>query len=264
MRKKISKKLSNKILTKTDIIKLADHLHTVYNSLKSDRKKFLITLHCEDSENYEIENTRFGKNADLLDLKRVDKIEIYLIDYNRDKRISISLNQNEYDWSNTFAIEGNDESWVNNHNVKINDFVKSWKPQNKLFSKYKSLLFHFISLNIGLLLIRTIIHLLNSLGYKSVDSNENDGLMGFLMDKLISSFPSSKYIIAGILSWFIGMWIVIMFWDNIVRYFEKLWPSIEFDFGPNHKRYPKNKRNAIGVVVSLVLIPIILQIIYSL
>ena len=264
MKKKISKKISNKIITKPNIIKLVDHLHTVYNSLKSDNKKFLVTILCDESEKYEIENTRLGKNAELLDLKRVEKIEIDIIDYRRDKRISIELSQNEYDWSNTFLIEGSDESWVNNHNIKIHDYINSWKPQNKWFSKYKSVLFHFISLNIGLFSIRTLIYLMNSLGYKPEDTKESEGFLGFLMDKMLASFPSSKYLLLGLISWAFGMWILIMFWGSIVRYFDRLWPSIEFDFGPDHKRYPKNKRKAISVVVSLVVIPIILQLLYSL
>ncbi len=266
MRKSIRKQIKGKIFSRDDIIRLNNRFFTIFQSTESEHKNYTITLNCDDHETLEFENTDLSvKNLDVLDVKKILHISMIFRDYRNNKSVQLSLSHGSSSWHNDFVVDGNDTSWVDSTDKSFSDIFKAVKPQNHLFEKYKRFLFHLISLNIGYFFIRSFVLVLQKLGYKTVetDSSESNPFI-FILDYIVENVPLFKYILIAIISWLVGIWIIFMFWDKIENYLLSLWPSIEFDFGPEHKKTQKNVRKAIGIIFSLILIPIILQIIFSL
>ena len=261
MNKKISKSISQKIINKEDLFRLSNLTFNEYKKSKSEHKKFNITINCENNEVYKFENINLKKDESVLDLKRILHLSFSFTDYINNKGIAINLSQGNDNWNNNYVVEGDKESWVNSTNQKIQDILDSIRPQNNLFAKSKRVLFHILSINFGFLFLKILFILLDKFGYKPGDSYQSNPFV-FLMDKIIDIFPFLKYILLALISWAFGACILILFWDKLEIYLEDLWPSIEFDFGPEHKKYPKNKRKAIAVIISLIIIPLILQLIF--
>lgn len=263
MKKKISKKISNKIVTEQDIKEILDYLFTVYSEIDTRSKTFSISLYSNDSEVYEIQDTLIEDEINILRLKRISKISVYLSDYSHGKKISLELSQDSDYYTNTLTIESNDENWVNNQSIKLKEFIDSWKPQNTLFSKYKNFLLHFFATNIGLLFIKVLNNLFAYIGYKSKSTSNDEGFLVFIIQKMVLAFPLSKYLIIGLFSWLVGIIICALFWTSIEEKLLKLWPTIEFDFGPEHLKHSKRNRKLIWYIFTLVILPIILQFVFT-
>lgn len=263
MKKKISKKISYKIINEQDLKTIFDYIFSIYSDFDSNSKTFSIKLYSDDSEIYEIQETLNYDELSVLNIKRISKVIVYISDYRLNFRLSLELCQDSDYLTNVLDIESNDENWVNNQFIKMNNIIDSWKPQNRLFSKYKNLLLHFLAINIGLLFIKIINNASIYFGYKSSTTTEGEGIWIFLIRKIITDYPFANYIFIGIVSWLIGWIICVMFWSGLEEKIQKLWPIIEFDFGPEHLKFSKNKRTILMYFFTLVILPILLQILIS-
>lgn len=263
MKKKITKKIKDKIISKENIINLIDYLYRTYEEIESDLKTFNISLYTNNSEVFEIENASITDDIQLLEIKRIEKIDIYLSNIRSAKKIDIELCQDSNKWSNTLKIESEDQIWVNNQNLRISELIESWKPQNKMFSKYKEILFHFLSINLGFIFFELLAKLLTIFDYKSSLKTDQSDIWKFLIEKITTQFPASIYVFIGLFSWLIGMFFVSLFWYKLEDKLLNLWPSIEFDFGPEHLKFAKKRRNIIWLVVTLIILPILLQILFT-
>jgi uncharacterized membrane protein YjgN (DUF898 family) len=63
-------------------------------------------------------------------------------------------------------------------------------------------------------------------------------------------------------------WFIVWIWGmsiigGLFYKLKTLWPSIEFDFGPEHFKKEKRTRKTMWIVLSLIIIPLVLQIIFS-
>lgn len=263
MNKKISRPINQKIFNKNDLLRLSNFIFHEYKKSKSEHKKFNISINCENNESYEFANNNLMKDESVLDFKRILHLNFSFIDYRNNKKINISISQGNSDWNNNYIVEGDMEDWVNSTNQKLQDILASIKPQNTIFMKSKKILFHILSITFGVLFVKVLVILLVKFDYKS-DNTDLSNPFIFLIDKLVNTFPFFKDILAILISWTVGAFLLFPFWNKIEKYLEALWPSIEFDFGPEHKRYSKNKRKAIAVIISLIVIPYILPYILKL
>ena len=78
--------------------------------------------------------------------------------------------------------------------------------------------------------------------------------------QLLKDNPIILNIFILILSWIWGMSLIRWRFDRI----KYLWPSVEFDFGPEHFKKEKNNRKTLRIIGSLIVIPLILQLIFRL
>jgi len=260
MKKRIYQNIKDKIISKQNIIVLINHIFNIYEGLESAHKKITISLHTTDSEVYEIENSNLDSNNNILDIKRIENIKIDLTDYRNDKHFSINLSQGDDKWSNNLVIGSKDELWVNNQKIMLEESIKSWQPQNVYYSRYKDLLLHFLAICVGLLIIKIVVLFSDQSIQDTTSETTDPGRFLLFLGKLLESIPLTRYLFIAVISWIVGSGIVIFtIWFKIDNYLSDLWPSIEFDFGPEHFKFSKRRRKSIGVIITLIVLPVILR-----
>jgi hypothetical protein len=258
MKKRIYQNIYGKVISRENVIKLIDYFFNTYNVLKSEYKKFTLSFHTYDNEVYEIENTKPLIEDSVIDIKRIHSIKVSLIDYRNEKEILLNLTQGDDKWSNNLTLESKDEEWVNNQKIKLEDLIKTWTPQGNYYSKYKDYLLSFLSICVGLIIIRIMANT-GSAGNENEVAEQGKFLL--FIDKMIDLVPFTKYILLMLLSWIVGIFpVFFLMWFKIDTYLTSLWPPIEFDFGPEHYKYSKRKRKAIGLIITLIVIPILLNV----
>lgn len=265
MKKRISKTIFGKKFNKESLLYIIDEIYKNYENSDSDHKTFSITLHCANYETLEFRDVNFSeKHNEILDIKKIHQIKIYYIDYRNDKNISLTLSEGDSNYDNNLGIEGNDIDWVNASEKKLDELFQVVESRKNYFKKYSRLIFHFSALNIGSLALRMFVSLLEKFEYAANTTNDNDNPLSFLLVKFVEIFPPLKYLFVFLASWFIGLLIIVWFYDKVEKLFSYVFPSIEFDFGPVHMRKPRKIRKVIATIFSLIILPIILQIIFSL
>lgn len=259
MKKRIYQNIYGKIITRENVIKLIDYLFNTYDDLKSEHKRFTLSFHTFDSEVYEIENTKPLIEDSVIDIKRIHSIKISLIDYRSEKEILLNLTQGDDKWSNNLTLESKDEEWVNNQKIKMEDLIKTWTPQGNYYAKYKNYLLNFLAICVGLIILRIMAKIG---GTGSENEVTEQGKFLLFIDKMIDLIPFTKYILLILISWITGIVpVLFLMWYKVDTYLSSLWPPIEFDFGPEHYKYSKRRRKAIGLIITLIVIPILLNII---
>ena len=259
MKKRIEKTFEYLKYKKTDIIKISDYVFGTYDKLESEHKRFRVVINCENNETLEIEDEKLSENQEILDDKKIYSISIFYTDYRNDKDIKISIREGDH--KTTLEVESIDKEWVDSKIAGINEIFDSVEPQNTLYKKYKRILFHYLSLSIGYVSLNFFINILDRLGYQGDNTSGSEtNPFFYILDKLIDSIPQVKYILLALISWGFGAWLIFLFWNKLDRYLERIWPNIEFCFGPEHKQYAKKQRAAWVVIISWILIPVILGI----
>ena len=258
MKKIIEKTFEYLKYKKKDILKISDYVFDTYSSLESENKNFKIVIECENNEILEIEDDKLSNNQDILDIKKIFSITIFYTDFKNNKYIQILIHEGNR--ATSIKIESSDKEWVDSKVTGIEEIFNSIEPQNTLYKKYKRKLFHYSSVAIGFVSLNFLLKMLNRLGYQGSSSTniEESNPFLYILDKLNDSFPITKYILLFLVYWALGAWLIFFFWQKLDKYLEKIWPNIEFCFGPEHKQYPKKQRNAWIAIISWILIPIIL------
>jgi hypothetical protein len=258
MKKSVVKKFEYLKYRKNDIIKIADYIFKLYDNLGSDYKTFKTVIDCKDNETLEIEGEALSSNQEVLDDKKIYKINISYIDYRNNRRIYIIIQEGDY--KATVSIEGDDKEWVDSTTVGINEIFDSITPQNTIYKKYKWLIFNIFAILIGGVVFYFLFKILHELGYYEVNNQPEIETSPFLylVDKLIDLFPPTIYMIFIGISWMIGGWLIFIttFGFRLDQYFKNIWPKTELCFGPKHKQYAQNQRERLywilGVASTLI------------
>lgn len=199
------------------------------------RATIMLTIICFDGTKYESDLGDMLADGEMIDLKKVESVNIDYQDYTLSKMVSVTLSQNDY--ASKFIVKGQDRNWVAGTFGSLDLIFNSVKPQSSWFNKYKIFIMNIMAFLIGFTI------------YKTLD------FVFFHYDKPLFPYP---FIL--IYFWSCGIFISMLL-TNLI---ERLWPSIEFDFGPEHEKLEKNRRNKLGLFISIVIIPFIINLIYGL
>jgi hypothetical protein len=256
MKKSVKKNFEYLKYRKSDIIKIADYIFKLYDNVGSDHKIFKTVIDCKDNEALEIEGQSLSSNQEVLDDKKIYRINIRYIDYRNNKKIDVIIREGDYEA--TVYINGDDKEWVDSTTVGINEIFDSITPQNTIYKKYKWLIFNISAILIGGVIVYFFFKILHELGYYKVNNLpeiETTPLM-YLVDKLIDLFPPTIYMIFIGISWMIGMCLIFPLSFELDPYFKNIWPKTELCFGPKHKQYAQNQRKRLywilGVASTLI------------
>ena len=254
--KTVTYPIEYRVFKKEDVLRLSKEIFTIYNRSKSKHVALRFAICAEDNTEYEIHNSDFKSVENTLDIKKINNITMHYHDYDAGKDILINLVQGQNLYSNNnLKVEGSDSKWVDTNYQKFKEIFDSVKPQNNFFLKHNRLIFHFCSVNVGFMILKFIVWLYN---YFNVETS-SDYEPGLLLI-MIENVPFFRYVLLVLMSWMFGAWMLYLFWDMLM----KLWPSIEFDFGPEHLKIQKNRRNTIAAIISLIAIPLIIQLLFFL
>lgn len=181
---------------------------------------------------------------DVIDLKKTTSLEMSFSNYLTGKSIHISLHEGSKTWRDSgFSVSGNDLNWVDATFVDLETIFAAIRPQFTLVHRFRwpIRLALAISAGISMLLIwsligppteTTSIHMPTWLNW----------IVALGACALIGAIPG----------------------DYLFDRLNWLWPTVEFDFGPEHFKRRKRIRANLTFVLTIFLLPLIIELIVKL
>ncbi|MBU0569302.1 hypothetical protein KKB40_00785, partial [Patescibacteria group bacterium] len=194
------------------------------------------------------------QDGDIIDTKKCTAINIEYRDYKRERRISLSLEHGNT-YSNNLTV-GGEKNWIFGTFESLNTIIESVKPQEHWFIKYKKLTSHVVAIWFGFLLYK----LFDIILYRHITLIDNPSENLLAVRGYLHQHPVIFYSIQMALFWFQGVFLTLPLMDWIL----KLWPSVEFDFGPEYKKLERKRRERLGLFFSFFIIPLFVNFVYDL
>lgn len=255
----VSIEIENKVFSENDVIKLLG----MVNSLKDGTTRDYISLEIKsiDDVSYQIDDGDLDEVRPFLKEKKINSLSATYAQLGGDNRLKVEIHTTEYR-SSYVTITSADKSWFNNNRAEFSDYLKSLKPQTNYYIEHRRPLLHLTRLGVGWLMILVLLSAVNAFGpYFLGDIQPIDNPPQWL--KAFASVilnPLFFFLFYSLLAYFQGG----LFADALFRKIDKLWPSIELNFGPDHLNQTKLARQAVGYALSIVIIPAALSLIFFL
>ncbi|WP_069650092.1 hypothetical protein [Caloranaerobacter ferrireducens] len=159
-------------------------------------------------------------------------------DYDSNRYIFFSVTEGNS--NSLIRISGDDSRWVGNMFIKISEYMESVKPHDNCFITYKEPMRHILALGFGKIFFFVLNGALSI--FLQPIGNPSETLLR------IREVVQSNIVIFNI----IANWIILWLWGLSViplmfNYVFKFWPSIEFDFGPEHLKSYKIRRTRLSI-----------------
>ncbi len=238
----ISKEINNKVISKKDIRYLWGLIEDNYKEITSEHKNKEIEISAFDNTRYESDGDHYIKDGDIIDQKKINSIELSFVDYRNDLRIRINLNSKLEEIK--YNVSGQNSNWVLGVSNKIDNILNSTKPQNTFLKRYEFLIF----VSIFAYFLYSLFFLYRSL----VDFINNYNFIGE------AGLSALSYVLGSLF-----LFIIFPLSLDVIKKISKLWPSVEFDFGPEHEKKEKNFRNKIIFIIVNLLLPIIISLLLN-
>ena len=250
-------KIRNKIISKENLKTICDAIYTEYSISKDSQNysSFNIQIDCNDNSNYDDSTLSILNDGNILDIKKINQLSITFYNYSHDKRINLTLSDTD-EYLNYFTISGSNNNWVEGTYTKLLNIINSFTPQENFVLTHKKLINNVSSIIFGLPIYRLYTYVLNCVITPKPLENPSQALL-LLKDILNTHIGIAIYTL--LMSWCMGGLPSIYFTNKLY----KLWTSIEFDFGPEHNKYLKNKRKKIWLFITIIIIPILINIFWS-
>ncbi|MEI7847871.1 MAG: hypothetical protein WCK35_18870 [Chloroflexota bacterium] len=242
-----------RVFSKADILRIAKVFHKEYLTAKKNNHHTTLSyqLSYEAGGSYESDSLNIFENDGRLDIKTIKRIRMVFNDYEAEHYIEISLRAGDYDGD--LFVKGANRNWVQGNFTTLQEIFDSVKPQSQTVIKNRNAIFHIIAISAGLIFYNVISivvrYLMPSI---TIDSSSN-----FIL-KFLSENPWVTYVFNFLSFWYNGAILVAV---PVSKILVELWPKIEFDFGPEHLNKIKLRRQLISIIMSVIIIPIVLNII---
>jgi hypothetical protein len=247
------KKIQKKVFSKDDIRNIWKIVNAEFLSNEENHKSMNLQIGCFDGATYESESDDYLKDGNVIDIKRIASININCYDHKLGRRIDIALSHGDC-YGNEVTIRGEDENWVAGTLEKIENILKAVKPQQEWFIKHKNIVLHLGSILLGF----SIFSILYFLIYQHIQPIQNPSGNLLAFRNFLSTYPFFYYLLYLALFWLQGIFI----FSNLMFWFFELWPSVEFDFGPEHEKLEKNRRKRLRWILSAILLPLFFNILF--
>lgn len=249
--------IKKKIFTKADLLNIGILFLNEYKFAQEVGNHSLLTfqIYCSDGTSYESKSIDIFDVGGILDLKRLISLEITFLNYNVGSFINISFIHGG-GYRDCFVVRGDDRYWVNGVFTRLREIIDSIKPQDNWVLRHKSLFLHLIALGIGTIINAVLGYIL----FQHIEPIKNPSRIVETIRSFIDSKPYIRYLINWFITWLMG----IPWAPYISNWLLKLWPDIEFDFGPEHMKAEKLRRIRISIVLSIAIIPILVSAGYDL
>lgn len=228
--------IGRKIFKKEDLKSISKIFRNEYqNSYESGNNTDLkFTYRCIDNITIQNESVKVFDEHGLLDMKKTSNVDFTFYDYTDDKYINLNVTHGDYG-SNEIKISGDGETWTRHISNLFEDELEAIKPQSNFFKHQ-----YIIGAVLSCITAGTICFYITKItGIPLFKKNETPSEAGWIV--------SSFYLMGSVIVIPLFTWLI------------KLWPAIEFDFGPEHMKYEKQKKIRLWIVLSVVIIPIILS-----
>jgi hypothetical protein len=256
--------IENKIFTKADIRNFWNLFFNEYQTSLNGQKNadIEITLTFDDKTTYRSYTDDLLGNGGSIDTKKTRSIEIEFYEYGNtgirgyNKYVRLRLTHGEY--SNKIEISGSDESWVSKIFQRTHDLVNGATNQEAWIREHENKLFILITILCGSFFISCLnlffdnfIHIQPTQEMKAITQKIKPILINM----------EAPLVILGLLNRYLsGLWISM----PLYSYIKKQYPSVEFDFGPEHRKKEKLTRKWIYSILGSLIIAGIYDLIKSL
>ncbi len=215
------------------------------------------TIHFSDNTSIESGSSDILEDASI-DIKRPVKIELGFTNYKLERRMSLELTHGNSRYDNKFFVRASEASWLNNVFSTVEGLIKGAESRSFWFSRHPAILTSLFAVSLGSLATLLIQIIVRSLFPKELN------LTPVAIDRIralgsfIDSFKFWFYLFGWVWKW---MWGFTLGAFPLAEWVLGAWPSIDLDFGADHLKIEKMRREKIGVIITLVVIPILISII---
>lgn len=255
---KESKNISfgNKILKLEDVYDIAQILSNEHTKAKASDCSITFTVICENGPSYESSDINLFSPKSIINSKKPINIQLWFTNYNSDDRIRIKFRaeyNSEYS-ENSVIVEGYDSNWVNGVLGRISERIESIELQNPNRNLFLNLILFASATLIG----RIFIFLIDFFPSEPIDESKLNSTL-LLIRHLIRTNAFTYNFTLYLLGFCFGIFPAFY----IRNYFRKLWPYLEFQIGPNHEQDESRKRAKLRKLITIIIIPLILMILYD-
>ncbi len=243
--------ITNKVVSHADLVTLSNSISAEFeiSQLSMARNTtFTIRIKCHDDTTYESNTLEIIQ--EILGFKRLESVVIDYVDYDAHKHINLDIDRRR-SGSIELIISGTDKNWVRGTFTHLTEQIDGITSQTHFLLKYRRIMFHVYALCIGIIInfvFSSVFDLMNIVQ-----------LFGNKPKRIVLAFWQFQFVMY-FLNWLAGMPIAFSVQEFVIKGF---FPPIEFDFGPDHYKFEKNRRMALFVVCVGVVLPFSLSIIFE-
>lgn len=240
-----------RVFSKFDIRRLAQILESAFQVAKKAKHHSSLSFHlyCQGGISYESDSVSILEDEGPLDIKRTISIQMTFYDYEEERRIDVSLREGNH--NSDLSVRGTDKNWVQGNFTSLLETIESVQPQDTFFLRHKGIIYHVISLGVGSLIYLILEFLITR--FIEPIKNPSEFVMG--IRNFLATNLWAYFLIQIFDRWLMGLGFAYFIRESLI----KLWPEIEFDFGPDHMNKQKIRKQRIKSVVSLVIIPLLID-----
>lgn len=155
---------------------------------------------------------------------------------------------------NRLKVTGEDALWVSGVFARVRESIDNVQGQENWILSHRTASLHLMAVVLGALLqysgyllVRTYLAVTGGTLGISVDWSDQVNLF-------FATAPWAFYLWLAINCWLAGLGVAFLLRNWLLR----LWPDVEFDFGPQHLRLEK-RRKTVTIVLSLIVVPLIVD-----
>ena len=252
MRRTRSKPIADVVLSKADLAQLFALLQR--QAMEDADAGFppMVTIVSDDGAITETDDPTIFDD-DIVDHRESKRIELRYSDH-RARRISVILEEEERgSWhKSAFTVSGDEANWVDARFAALERLVAGVRPQSKLMARLRWAIIIPAAIAIAyswtIVLSRNVQLLLPAAAGGPPPSP---------VARFFAEHPLLLYQFFLIL--FSLPWLVLA--RSLVGWVERLWPAVEFGFGPEHESRRRRVRFRLAVITTLLVLPILIALI---
>ena len=173
-------------------------------------------------------------------------------DHTSDKKISITVRESGY--RNSITVSGDNPNWVSGKFTQLQNILDAVNPQENLFLKYQIIFRHVVGITTGYFIWKVLVFVMR--GILLIPPNPETATNPIVVFLEKDVFLQTLFLLA--IYWVTGM---LFLADPIINSVKKLYPSIEFNFGPEHLNINKKRRKGLAILWASIILPILINII---
>jgi hypothetical protein len=190
---------------------------------------------------------------DIVDHRASKRIELRYSDH-RARRISVSLEQEERgSWhKSVFTVSGDDAGWVDTRFAELERVFASVRPQSKLMVRLRWAVIIPAAIAIAYSWTVVLSRNVQLLLWATSSSPPPSPVALFLVEHRLILYQIFLIVFA-------LPWLVLA--RSLVGWVERLWPAVEFNFGPERENRRRKVRFRLTVITVLLVLPIVIALI---
>jgi len=189
----------------------------------------------------------------MISSKRVSGIELHYSSYDANQEVSISLSHGGGDYRNYVKVSGLDSTWVNGTLKTIEEIIMGFKPQYRFLAEHKGAIEFVFALSIGSMYF----YLMDLIPIAPIEGERPE--WAIKLASALKGFELLFYFLKYIFAYLVGIWPAFYLMAKL----EKLWPSIEFQIGPEHTFIEKQRRAWIAAALLVGVVPLLTSVAYD-